>query len=198
MRLIKNLRDRLRDNRAERRDKLNKAKDRLEAYFLIFIIILSIICVLICYFSSYSTASKSIDNSTAVEDTPIAQATRTYGKTIVTKINRIHDGDTLNVTISDWPPIVGTDIPIRISGIDTPEMSSKDPKIKSLALKAKNHLMYLLANGKVIELRNIKRDKYFRLDAELYIDNADVAADMIKLGLAKQYNGGTKSPWTSN
>lgn len=191
MRLIKNLRDRLRGNREDRRDKINDAKDTAFGVLALIVVIIGIITVL------YITAtSHTANNQQHTTITP--QAVKQYGKTIVAKVNRVHDGDTLTVDILDWPPIVGLNMPIRINGIDAPEMSSKDPKIKALAIKARDYLKNLLAKGKIIELKNIQRDKYFRLDAELYIDDIDAGSELLKQGLAQKYDGGTKSPWIAN
>lgn len=46
-----------------------------------------------------------------------------------------------------------------------------------------------------IVLYNLGRDKYFRLLASVKVGNIDVAEYMIKKGLAKSYNGGTKTSW---
>ena len=46
----------------------------------------------------------------------------------------------------------------------------------------------------MIELRNIKRGKYFRIVADVYLDgNVSYAKEMLKLGLAVPYNGGHKN-----
>ncbi|MBT9528863.1 MAG: thermonuclease family protein, partial [Pseudomonas sp.] len=41
----------------------------------------------------------------------------------------------------------------------------------------------------------IRRDKYFRLLAEVWIDGHSLGDLLLKAGLAKVYTGGTKSPW---
>ena len=38
---------------------------------------------------------------------------------------RNYDGDTITVNIPNTPPIIGIKMPIRISGIDTPEIKGK-------------------------------------------------------------------------
>ena len=153
--------------------------------------IVSIIAVLLAIYKHYnSPISENLESIEAID----SQAVK-YGRTIISKVNRVYDGDTLNVDIKDWPPIVGKSMPIRINKIDTPEMNTKNPALKSLAVKARDFLRSHISEGKIIELRNIQRDKYFRLDADLYIDDIDIAQELLKQGLAKPYDGGKKSPW---
>ena len=52
-----------------------------------------------------------------------------------------------------------------------------------------------LREGKVIELRNMKRGKYFRIVAEVWIDGKSQGEELIELGLAKAYDGGKKVRW---
>lgn len=113
----------------------------------------------------------------------------------VSEVTSIYDGDTFRVNIKDYPRIVGQRMAIRIKGIDTPEIRGKCVKEKELAQKAKQMTVSLLKGAKVIELRNIKRGKYFRLLADVYVDGVSVGCELIKSGLAIKYNGGTKSEW---
>jgi len=92
-----------------------------------------------------------------------------------------YDGDTITVDIKDWPPIIGEDISVRIKGIDTPEIKGKD---KSLAKKAKELVRSMLQKAHVVELRNIERDKYFRILADVYADGQSVSELLISKNLA--------------
>ena len=118
-----------------------------------------------------------------------------FGNAIVETITSIYDGDTFRANIKDWPPIVGVKIPVRIIGIDTPEIRSKCPKEKALAYEAKQFTVDLLSNAKVIELQNIKRGKYFRLLAIVIVDGVSLGDALIEEGLAIFYDGGTKANW---
>lgn len=119
----------------------------------------------------------------------------TYGTAVVDEITSIYDGDTFRCNIKGYPGIVGERIGIRIYGIDTPEMRDKNPKIKALAQKAKQFAVSKLRGAKVIELRNMRRGKFFRIVAEVWVDGKDLGKMMIKEGLAKEYYGGTKVVW---
>lgn len=89
----------------------------------------------------------------------------------------------------------GERIGIRIVGIDTAELKDKRPEIKRLARAAKQYTVERLREGKKIELRNIKRGKYFRIVAGVYVDGNSLAEELIKAGLAKPYDGGKKPKW---
>jgi micrococcal nuclease len=117
-----------------------------------------------------------------------------YGNKVVT-VNRVYDGDTLNVSIPDWPGIVGDKILVRVIGIDTPEMKGQCDEEKRLSRIAKQWVIDAIRAGKVIELRNIKRDKYFRILADVYVDDKSLAAELIESGLAHAYDDGTKTAW---
>ena len=53
----------------------------------------------------------------------------------------------------------------------------------------------MLKTAKVIELRNIQRGKYFRIVADVYVDDKNLADILIKNNLALPYDGGTKRDW---
>jgi endonuclease YncB( thermonuclease family) len=67
------------------------------------------------------------------------QAAPEYGTVIVTKVISVYDGDTFRVDIDSLPPIVGKNIPIRLNGVDTPEIRGKCKYEKDLAIKARNN-----------------------------------------------------------
>jgi endonuclease YncB( thermonuclease family) len=116
---------------------------------------------------------------------------------IVDKITSIYDGDTFRANIKDYPKIVGYRMSIRILGIDTPELRAKCKKEKDLARAAKKLTVSLLRGAELIELRNIKRGKYFRLLADVYVDGISIADELIDNDLAVKYDGGTKINWCS-
>ncbi len=118
---------------------------------------------------------------------------RSYGKLNVPKLEYVIDGDTFVVTLaSGFPAIIRDSIHVRIYGINTPEMSSKDSASHANALKARIYLEAQLRQAKRIALTHVMRDKYFRLLAVVKADTMDVGAAMIRAGLAVPYFGGTK------
>ena len=49
-----------------------------------------------------------------------------------------------------------------------------------------------LANARRIELRNIKRGKYFRILADVWLDGKRLSQGLIKAGHARVYKGGKR------
>lgn len=107
----------------------------------------------------------------------------------------VYDGDTFTCHIDGLHPIVGESIGIRIKGIDTPEMRDDRIGVKRKAKQARDYLRRRLLTADVIELRKVERDKYFRILAEVYVDDVLISKELIAKGLAKPYDGGTKSNW---
>jgi micrococcal nuclease len=118
-----------------------------------------------------------------------------YGSAIVSEVRSIYDGDSFRVNINGWPDIIGKGIPIRVLGVDAPEMRGKCEAEKILARQAKQHTVALLRSGKMIELKNTQRGKYFRILANVIIDGMSLADSLIKNGLARRYDGGKRGGW---
>lgn len=118
-----------------------------------------------------------------------------YGTVEVSKVLRVNDGDTFYCNIDSWPGIVGKNIGIRIGRIDTPERSNPDSGVRSLALQARNLTAKELETAKTITLRGMKRGKYFRVIADVYVDGKSLAVILLRAGLAKAYNGGERPSW---
>ncbi len=124
-----------------------------------------------------------------------AQAAPEYGTVIVSKVISVYDGDTFRVDIDSLPPIVGKNIPIRLNGVDTPEIQGKCQYEKDLALKARDFVRNKLANAKEIKLTNLQRGKYFRVVANVLLDGVSLEQDLLENELAYKYTGGKKSSW---
>jgi len=118
-----------------------------------------------------------------------------YGDITVDKVTTIYDGDTFYVIINQWPDIIGKNIPVRLKGVDTPEMKGACYKEILMAREAKKFTVQQLRQAKKIELRNMSRDKYFRIDADVYLDGKNLAQDLIAKKLGVTYSGGTKVDW---
>lgn len=114
---------------------------------------------------------------------------------VIDEVTSVYDGDTFRANIKGYPNIIGYRMSIRIRGIDTPELKSKCEKEKILARAAKQLTVSLLRSAKVIELKNIKRGKYFRLVADVYVDGVSISGILIDKGLAVEYDGRTKIEW---
>ena len=118
----------------------------------------------------------------------------------VTKINRVVDGDTIDVTID-----LGFDLykkeRVRVAGVDTPEKRTRDKEEKVLGIDAtnwlKNKLEEAIKGDDELTIRTELKGgggKYGRLLGWLYIgdDNVSLNEQMIGEGYAWPYDGGTK------
>ena len=123
------------------------------------------------------------------------QAAPEYGTAIVSKVISVYDGDTFRVDIDSLPPIVGKNIPIRLNGVDTPEIRGKCEHEKDLAIKARDFVRNKLANAKEIKLNNLQRGKYFRVVANVVVDGVSLEQELLDKEFAYKYTGGKKSSW---
>ena len=118
----------------------------------------------------------------------------------VTEINRVLDGDTIDVTID-----LGFDLykkeRVRIAGVDTPEKRTRDLEEKALGIDATNWLKEKLettiAGDDELSIRTELVGgvgKYGRLLGWLYVGDTTVSLNeqMIQEGYAWEYDGGTK------
>jgi len=121
---------------------------------------------------------------------------KNYGSVTVNKVVSVYDGDTIRVNIAHYPPILGDNISIRILGIDTPELRTKNLKEKQLAYKAKEYVETIIKNSKTIVLKDMQRDKYFRILANVDVDGKDLGQMLIDKGYAVKYDGGKKKSWS--
>ena len=118
----------------------------------------------------------------------------------VTEINRVVDGDTIDVTID-----LGFDLykkeRVRIAGVDTPEKRTRDLEEKALGIDAtnwlKNKLTETIKGDEELTIRTELKGgmgKYGRLLGWLYVgeDTISLNEQMITEGYAWEYDGGTK------
>ena len=119
----------------------------------------------------------------------------------VTEINRVLDGDTIDVTI-DLGFVLIKKERVRIAGVDTPEKRTRDLEEKALGIDATEWLKKKLedtiaGDGDELTIRTELvggMGKYGRLLGWLYINEETVSLNeqMIEEGYAWEYDGGTK------
>lgn len=115
---------------------------------------------------------------------------------VTAKVVHIYDGDTFYITVPEWPDICGKRMPVRIYGIDCPELKTNNPKEHELGIKAKDFVTQLIKqNDDTVTLSNMRRDKYFRILCDVKVGNTDLSSALIKEKLARKYDGGKKEPW---
>lgn len=103
-----------------------------------------------------------------------------------------YDADTITFNVPGVHPLIGKKINIRVQGVDTPEVRTKNKCEKEKARNAKKLVGNLLKNAKRIDLQNVSRGKYFRIVADVIIDGKSLSYYLLKNGLAYSYDGGTK------
>ena len=116
------------------------------------------------------------------------------------KINRVVDGDTIDVTID-----LGFDLykkeRVRVAGVDTPEKRTRNLEEKELGIDATNWLKEKLdstiAGDDELTIRTELVGgvgKYGRLLGWLYVGDSELSLNeqMITEGYAWSYDGGTK------
>ena len=108
-------------------------------------------------------------------------------------IASIYDGDTFKINLNCSLAVYCEKVPVRVRGVDTPEMKGKTEREKKLAKQAKEFTKEFLAQ-EPINLSNCGRDKYFRLLCDVKNGQGkDLAQELIKHDLGYSYQGGTKS-----
>ena len=118
----------------------------------------------------------------------------------MTKINKVLDGDTIDVTID-----LGFDLykkeRVRVAGVDTPEKRTRDLEEKALGIDATNWLKEKLTEtiqgDDELTIRTELKGgvgKYGRLLGWLYVGASTISLNeqMIEEGYAWEYDGGTK------
>ena len=104
-----------------------------------------------------------------------------------------YDGDTFTISIPYLPPIFGKNLRVRVAHIDAPEMNSDSTCEKKLAIEAGLEVTRILSSAKQIELIQPKRDKYFRVLADVMVNNKILLSQhMIDKKLAYPYDGDAK------
>jgi micrococcal nuclease len=118
----------------------------------------------------------------------------------VVKINRVIDGDTIDVTLDLGFSLTKKER-VRIAGVDTPEKRTRNLEEKALGIEATNWLKEKLADAIKGDDELVIRTelvggvgKYGRLLGWCYIGDNDVSLNeqMITEGYAWTYDGGTK------
>ena len=105
----------------------------------------------------------------------------------------IYDGDTFKINLNCSMAVYCEKVPVRVRGVDTPEIKGQTEREKKLAQQAKEFTKEFLAQ-RPINLSNCGRDKYFRLLCDVTNGQGkDLAKELIKRDLGYSYQGGTKS-----
>lgn len=113
------------------------------------------------------------------------------------KILRIVDGDTFVISAPFIPKPLKQQIPLRLAGIDTPNVKrwANCDKEAELGERAKAYVETLWKNSKTQKIKFLSMDKYNRILGEVYLDNKNVSDLLIENGYGRKYTGEKKQSW---
>lgn len=115
------------------------------------------------------------------------------GKEYLGKCIGVYDGDTITIAIKPFTNDKIYKYSVRLAGIDTPEIRTKNPREKKRAIEVRDLLREKILN-KLIIIKCGLFDKYGRLLGHIYNKNKteNINKWLIYNDLAYVYNGGTK------
>jgi endonuclease YncB( thermonuclease family) len=135
------------------------------------------------------SAQKSLDE-VVYADTKIYIPNITHGKVV-----KVYDADTITVanriSVGESQSDEIYRFQVRLNGIDSPEIKSKNATTKALAKQSRDVLSEMIF-GKTVELRNVQLEKYGRLLADVYLGELHLNEWLVENKYAVRYDGGTK------
>ena len=142
----------------------------------------SVIIAVILFFMQQQgkplTKTGPVEDEQAFEDVSIAS---------------VYDGDTFKINLNCSLAVYCEKVPVRVRGVDTPEIKGKTAREKKLAQQAKAFTKEFLS-VRPVSLSNCGRDKYFRLLCDVQNgEGKNLARELIKRDFGYSYQGGTKS-----
>lgn len=110
------------------------------------------------------------------------------------RVVKVYDGDT--ITLAAMIPCMGNEpfkFSVRLRGIDTPEMKTKDEDEREAAVIARDAVASMI-DGKIVSLADVATDKYGRLLADVIMPSSgrSLSEWLIEQRHAVAYDGGTK------
>lgn len=121
------------------------------------------------------------------------------------KIVKVYDGDTVTISariyITETQPTKLFRFNVRLRGIDSPEIKTKNEKERTLGIESRDELRSFIMD-QIVYLENVDYDKYGRILADIVTkDGVNVSNWMLENGFAVKYDGGTKykpSEWSGS
>ncbi len=112
------------------------------------------------------------------------------------RVGYIVDGDTF-AGIVQLQDDIEISVRVRLRNVDTPELHGQCVNEIIMANLARDRLAQLLPEGMVIDLQNIKDDKYLgRIDANVILpDGRDVGDVLVAEKFGRAYSGGRRRSW---
>lgn len=115
------------------------------------------------------------------------------------RVGYIVDGDTFAAQVMLADSDTEISVRVRLRNVDTPEIHGACESEVRQAQYAKQRLGEIIPVGTVVELDNIKDDKYLgRIDANVYDSvGRDVGNVLIAERVGRKYSGGKRQGWCS-
>ena len=113
------------------------------------------------------------------------------------KVIKVYDGDTITIATRLPGNTCVYRFSVRLDGIDTPEIKTKNPLEHERAVFVREQL-HNLVYGKIVLLKNLSIEKYGRILADVYLDNLYVNQYMVDKKYANVYDGGKKQVFDYN
>ena len=119
-----------------------------------------------------------------------------FETTVRAKVVKVYDGDTCTCVFDTF----GLGLfrhQIRLSGVDTPELKSKNPDEKAAAILVRDFVAGLIL-GKIVDLKCEGSDKYGRILGTITVQAMPEAPAicintlLVEKKMARSYDGGTK------
>lgn len=103
------------------------------------------------------------------------------------KAVRVIDGDTIELDIDLGFSITRRE-KVRLYGVNTPELTDKDPAIRKKALEAKQAVINMVM-GKTLQIKTLKDklDKYGRILVIIHVNGFIVNDELVSANLAEPY-----------
>ena len=114
------------------------------------------------------------------------------------KVNRIIDGDTIEIAVEFLPAPLPPKLSVHVLGVDTPEKAPRAlcPAEAGKALEASAFTKAAIASATVIDVQIKKWDKYGgRVLGYVFLDGKSLSDMLIENGHARPYKGEKKSSW---
>ena len=145
-------------------------------------------CRIIC-----KARNKCLNNFYCLKDINLENSKPFLPELVYGKVIKVYDGD--SITVASKSQLTGDKIyryPVRLRGIDAPEIRSKYSKEIELAHMSKQAL-HALIYDKIVRLDNVKTEKYGRLLADVYLDDLHINKWLLENNYAIPYDGNAKN-----
>jgi len=107
------------------------------------------------------------------------------------KVIKVYDGDSITIAAKPYENYPIYRFSVRLSGIDTPELRTRNENEKKHAIIARDALSEKILD-KIVTLKNVESEKYGRVLADVYLGDENICEWMVANNYGVQYGGKTK------